>query len=183
MDRIYTSAIITIVAAAGDHANYGLPGIRPGSREPVQYVEIVRGIPLANRWAIHADRSISTSQPRDIFGSLGKCKWSTRAWTYQERLLSHILLIFLPNTVRMLGCGKIFEEDLYEDAELSSDHVDPVASIFSSPLPVLRRYFLALHSYSERKPGDPTDAVCLPSRPEHAEAGLWRGVHTRIAND
>jgi hypothetical protein len=32
MGEIYAAAQLTIVAAAGDHSEYGLPGVRPSSR-------------------------------------------------------------------------------------------------------------------------------------------------------
>jgi hypothetical protein len=48
MDLIYERAIMTIVAASGDNANAGLPGVRNGNRFITQYVEpIIPGIKLA----------------------------------------------------------------------------------------------------------------------------------------
>ena len=38
MGSIYSNALFTIIAAAGDHANSGLPGVEPGSREQVQKI-------------------------------------------------------------------------------------------------------------------------------------------------
>ncbi|KAF8534403.1 heterokaryon incompatibility protein-domain-containing protein [Trichophaea hybrida] len=47
MDRVYGSALFTIVAAAGNSANAGLSGLSPGSRQKLQMVEYVQGLRLA----------------------------------------------------------------------------------------------------------------------------------------
>ncbi|PVH95302.1 HET-domain-containing protein, partial [Periconia macrospinosa] len=79
MDRIYRSSVLTIAAAYGDGADAGLPGVRPNSRKQVQRVESIQGIRLANRpWSF--DKSVTDST------------WNTRAWTFQERILSSRIL-------------------------------------------------------------------------------------------
>lgn len=42
MDVIYSQASLTIVAAAGNSANAGLAGVREGSRNVLQHMEVVR---------------------------------------------------------------------------------------------------------------------------------------------
>jgi hypothetical protein len=75
MDRIYQYALLTIIAGHGTDANAGLPGVRPGSRSPVQHVEVVQGMNLVNR--------LPTSR-----ATIDCSVWNSRAWTYQERLLA-----------------------------------------------------------------------------------------------
>jgi hypothetical protein len=49
MDRVYALAVATIVAASGENADSGLPGVRPGTRTPFQDVKTIRGVPIGNR--------------------------------------------------------------------------------------------------------------------------------------
>lgn len=102
MGNIYSSAILTVVAAAGHDANAGLPGIRPRSRRPNQYSEQIQGMRLVN-----ALPSISET--------VDQSKWITRAWTYQERELSTRTLIFSERQA-YFGCNqKSCQEDCGHD--------------------------------------------------------------------
>ena len=78
MDAIYHGAMITIIAAAGNNADHGLPGIsRP---RDTQYVIDIAGYEF-----------IITADPvRSVLGST----WNTRGWTFQESLLSRRRLVF-----------------------------------------------------------------------------------------
>ncbi|KAG8214248.1 heterokaryon incompatibility protein-domain-containing protein [Butyriboletus roseoflavus] len=83
MGSIYSKALFTIIAAAGDHANRGLPGVEQGSREQVQKIlkladcELLTVIDIRNR----SNRIDDTT-------------WAERAWTFQERVLSSRVLVF-----------------------------------------------------------------------------------------
>ena len=83
MDRIYSSSILTIVAAAGSNANTGLPGLQENSRIPFQ---------LTKRVGSYILRTALPSDPR--IGIIDSAPWNQRGWTYQERLLSRRCLIF-----------------------------------------------------------------------------------------
>ncbi|PKS06138.1 hypothetical protein jhhlp_007455 [Lomentospora prolificans] len=80
MDRIYGTATLTIAAAFGEGPEAGLPGIRPGSRSWIQKTENIQGLSLVNR-------------PKN-FDSIERSRWNTRAWTYQERVLSSRIVFF-----------------------------------------------------------------------------------------
>src|ERR1700760_2302040 len=69
MGSIYERAIATIVAASGDRAECGLPGVGPVSRLP-QPVAFVNGKQL-----------VSTLSHISI--ALKETVWMTRGWTYQ----------------------------------------------------------------------------------------------------
>ena len=81
MEAIYRGAVLTIVAAAGDHANVGLPGFSADTFRFQRNLTVIQGLSLAIM-------SPSFEQSVDL------SHWNTRAWTYQERLLSHRLVIF-----------------------------------------------------------------------------------------
>jgi hypothetical protein len=73
MHLIYGGADLTIIAAAGEDASHGLPGIRGTTRNPPQLVRIRTG-------------SFYISE--DTREQVKHSRWNTRGWTYQEGLLS-----------------------------------------------------------------------------------------------
>jgi hypothetical protein len=84
MDRVFNAAILTIIAAAGDNAYSGLPGIFPGSR----YVQPVTGY-VDSVSLVGAEPSLCLEDSR----------WGKRGWTYQEYQLSARALIFTNDRV------------------------------------------------------------------------------------
>lgn len=84
MDEIYSQAQLTIIAAAGGNPNYGLPGVQSRSRIPQHHVTI-GNISFVQVKLPHLDVDLSP--------------WASRAWTYQEGLLSKRKLIFTDHGV------------------------------------------------------------------------------------
>lgn len=82
MDSIYSNAVLTIVAADGKDVDSGLPGIESGSRSIKQETE-----------EIYSGHHIMT--PLEEPKGLETSPWNLRAWTFQERLLSRRLIIFI----------------------------------------------------------------------------------------
>lgn len=83
MDRVYGAAWLTIVAADGEDANVGLPGVRPGTRTrniSQLFEEVWPGLHIA----------VTMDSPLDPAGSI----WGSRGWTCQEQLLSRRMLLF-----------------------------------------------------------------------------------------
>ncbi|KAL9106456.1 MAG: hypothetical protein Q9227_008544 [Pyrenula ochraceoflavens] len=80
MDKIYARAEITIVAAAGQDPNFGLPGVSTTLRirQP--------------RAKIGKFNFISTMS--DVTKTIGDSRWISRGWTYQEAICARRLLIF-----------------------------------------------------------------------------------------
>lgn len=73
MDNIYKAARLTIVAASGDDAFHGIPGV-------------------SRMYHLECNGSIIYFQdPED---EIKASRWSTRGWTYQEGVLSSCCLIF-----------------------------------------------------------------------------------------
>ncbi|MCJ1259453.1 hypothetical protein MMC24_007291 [Lignoscripta atroalba] len=86
MDRIYSGSFVTIVAASGSDANAGLPHVRPGSRGIQQHTETVGDLQLVIALA-------------GLSAHLATSKWISRAWTFQEGLLTRRRLIFTDEQV------------------------------------------------------------------------------------
>jgi hypothetical protein len=84
MDVVYKSASMTIVAATGSDADYGLPGVsRPRKPQPHCLTE-AGGLVCVRLDALH-----------DMDASV----YASRAWTYQERLFSNHCLVFTDHQV------------------------------------------------------------------------------------
>lgn len=79
MNIVYGSAILTIAGTSGDNADAGLAGAQTQSRTFTQRVEKVQGLFLANR-------------PPTFDKAIDQSPWNTRAWTFQERILSSRVL-------------------------------------------------------------------------------------------
>jgi hypothetical protein len=83
MDIIYQNAELTIIAAIGQDPTYGLPGVSLRKRKPQH---------LTTCSKIGKHFLISTqSWSKEVVETT---KWKTRAWTYQEGLLSRRRLVF-----------------------------------------------------------------------------------------
>ena len=93
MDKIYSGASITIIAAAGNDAEYGLPGI--GSRSRHTQAQITIGQATLTQIFPHTSESLL------------KSTWATRGWTFQEGYLSRRRLIFTDHQVSFL-CNRMF---------------------------------------------------------------------------
>jgi Heterokaryon incompatibility protein (HET) len=92
MHLIYGLATLTIIAAFGDDADAGLPGIQPESRNGSKILLQLEDISLLLRSAtqvFHTHDDIGF-----VENYLWKSKYSSRGWTFQEALLSTRALIF-----------------------------------------------------------------------------------------
>lgn len=88
MDAIYRGATVTLIAAAGDSADYGLPGVRPGSRTKLitQHTCVINNTTIAV-----ADLRTRPELPHST--------WSTRGWTLQEDILSRRCVYFTDHQI------------------------------------------------------------------------------------
>ncbi|TAQ91312.1 hypothetical protein B7494_g294 [Chlorociboria aeruginascens] len=105
MDQVYSCADITIIAAAGDHCNTGLPGFN-GSRNFIQHAANIGGT-----------RFITTQ--RSPTSTAAKSKWNTRGWTFQENLLSKRLLVFTDMEVFFRCSTSLWCEDVSAECRKS----------------------------------------------------------------
>jgi hypothetical protein len=121
MANIYSAARLTIVAAAGKDSWTGLPGLRNGSRKIQQHV------------ANLGNGTVATVLPGPG-PAIESSVWNTRAWTFQESILSNRLLVFTDthcfwscNLLESTFCEDIHREiqpDLLSLSTSCSDHFD-----------------------------------------------------------
>ena len=99
MDWLYSKAVLTIIAADGLNSMDGLHGVRADSRSIKQdSVEVAPDIRLLT--------------PIQVPQDLDTTVWNSRAWTFQERLLSKRLLIFKSGQMTWHCRGAIAHEDM-----------------------------------------------------------------------
>jgi hypothetical protein len=99
MGLIYSLATFTIIAASGDDADAGLPGVRTDTRSVNQELLNVGGILLVT--------VIDAPYYTGIEGS----HWITRAWTMQEQIMSKRCLIFTEKQVYWRCWGAVWLEE------------------------------------------------------------------------
>jgi hypothetical protein len=105
MGSIYSRALFTIIAAAGDHANCGLPGVEHGTREQVQRILKLGGCELLTVIDVHKSS-----------GGIDDTIWAQRAWTFQERALSNRVFVFSQSQVYWsCGVASYSEEQALEE--------------------------------------------------------------------
>jgi hypothetical protein len=103
MDLVYQAADVTIIAAAGDDANSGLPGVsKPRAQQMVA--------DLGDYLAIHFAEPPHVTIPKTV--------WSSRGWTLQEAFLSRRRLVFTSDQVYFECPAMNCCESLLEDRDL-----------------------------------------------------------------
>ncbi|KAL6700184.1 heterokaryon incompatibility domain-containing protein [Trichoderma pleuroticola] len=106
MDSIYSRASLTIVAAAGTHADAGIPGLQPTTRCRKQHTV-----------QISKDLTLVALNP-DTYRKAMATTWNTRGWTYQERLLSKRCVFSFPDGSVSFQCSKaVWGEDYYAETQ------------------------------------------------------------------
>lgn len=91
MGRIYSRSVLTIIAAAGEGPEYGLPGVSERRRAEQLTVQVDA--------AQHEGKGISLVLYERPRAAITNSKWHTRGWTYQEGLLSRRRLVFTDQMV------------------------------------------------------------------------------------
>ena len=108
MDVIYSIASLTIVAAAGEDANTGLPGLSSHIRRPAQAIESIRGLRFA---AMH---------PR-LSCLMDTLPVNTRGWTFQELALSKRVICLTPRQNYYFCRSGICSEDSGAEGSLTHE--------------------------------------------------------------
>ncbi|KAK3361794.1 heterokaryon incompatibility protein-domain-containing protein [Lasiosphaeria ovina] len=116
MGRIYSCSVLTVIAAAGDGPECGLPGVSTTPRLPQPSItwgndELVCCVSRGGREEIQSS------------------KWNSRGWTYQEGLLARKRLIFTERQV-------FFQCQAMHQAESIATQLDSVQAKAVFPLSV-----------------------------------------------
>jgi hypothetical protein len=85
MDAVYNLAFLTIVAAAGDDANSGLPPFNTPRLSPSCSLNVE---------TISDNNFVSSLSPKISAEAIAELKWATRGWTLQEYVLSKRAVVF-----------------------------------------------------------------------------------------
>lgn len=155
MSLVYDRASFTIVVAHGDNADGGLPGLSGCmniARRPSQPCEIVGGL------------KVGIQQP-SLTEQISNCKWSTRAWTFQEGLVSRRCLIFTDEQIywecRQAQYCEAVEEpfDAFPDMTVLPSFRFVLGSPFNGQAQFKDLYFRLVTVYSERQLSYESDAL------------------------
>ena len=109
MDSIYITAELTLIAAAGDDASFGLPGV--SRKRKMRYRDATVG-------------NICVSYtPPTVHSAIMHSRWFTRGWTFQEGYLARRRLYFTDRAV-LFVCNQSQEyEDFQGCVSNSSAHL------------------------------------------------------------
>ncbi|KAI4864025.1 HET-domain-containing protein [Hypoxylon rubiginosum] len=157
MGAIYAQASITIVAANGDNADYGLRGLRgiSGPRSVRQLKHSLRqGIYLIETYGPSAAWVPST--------------WGTRGWTFQEALFSRRMVTFERGWVSWMCHGAVWEE--YGDIKEGSG-----PRVFGKHVPDAYELSTIITTFTTKNLTYPEDAVLAFSGIASALSSTFHG--------
>lgn len=159
MHKIYSYAYFTIIAAAGDNAESGLPGVGTIPRIP------------ESRLAIDGETLLSMEDPAT---SIMQSKWMTRGWTFQEACFSRRRLFFTHKQVSF-ECAKMTTHEAFRTIQNRSprDYFQ-YSYIFGSPLSSIRNgnafpFVFYVEEYTRRELTYDSDAL-------HAFSGILQAL-------
>lgn len=138
MDKIYQQALLTICVAAGDGSHSGIPGVNGTPKGPPQTCET------------YGDLQLTTMRP--VAGLIRDSNWDSRAWTFQERLLSTRCAIFTAAGLVWQCSTTTWREDMASPLDRTLWSLDsvgsPLRALMGNPL---RSYSSCVHIFSSRK--------------------------------
>ncbi|KAI0024345.1 heterokaryon incompatibility protein-domain-containing protein [Xylariomycetidae sp. FL0641] len=143
MDRIYGNGCLNVCAASGRDASEGIPGTAATARNAVQAISMVGELKLL--------------AVKPVESRIQPTAWNSRAWTFQERMLSRRCLIFVEDRV-YFQCREVTWSE-----EIEAETYDPAWTLemIGSPMRTSKnpvyQYTESVELYSGRKltfPGD-----------------------------
>ncbi|CAN9380645.1 unnamed protein product [Alternaria alternata] len=103
MDLIYTSAVLTLIAAAGSDPSYGLPGV--SNARKMKYRDTSIG------------KVCVSFTPGDVYNAVADSLWFTRGWTFQEGYVSRRRLYFTESGILFICSESAEDEHFYRDPD------------------------------------------------------------------
>jgi hypothetical protein len=165
MCSIYSCAVATIVALSGDSADAGLPGIPPTARNTTATF-VAPGLHMVERSSLENMLKNHTYDYVDA-----DCVYNTRAWTFQERLLSNRSIYFLGEQLYFHCKKHLLCEDRYVSDDTDFYTLDKMRTASAglktlntragtySPLDEFRWYEQIIVEYTAKRMGFPDDII------------------------
>lgn len=150
MASIFGNATVTIIAALGEDANFGLPGLQGVStaRNHSQQIFPLRS-PAGHIKIIQGGNQTFNSHPEH---------WINRGWTFQEHFFSRRCLIFDHSGVSWECHCSNFKEEVDVCRKRMQGRLDGSTRLHS-PFPFLSSYAKTVGEYGERIFTRPEDAL------------------------
>ncbi|KAL2130483.1 hypothetical protein VTI74DRAFT_6337 [Chaetomium olivicolor] len=117
MDIVYMMAFATIVAAHGENADAGLPGVRPGTRNAQITGSVF--IPASSSASSDSQTLLLTTAASPLPLALESSVWESRGWVLQERLLSRRCIYFTSDWT-YFQCGRKTVSETASDGPVSA---------------------------------------------------------------
>lgn len=173
MDRIYSSATLTVAVTSGDNADAGLSGMGTRPRSFRQNFAKIQGMYLANR-------------PLSFFCAVDHSVWNSRAWTLQERVMSPRTL-FVAEQKCFFSCQCRSDVLIESSDPLESGTAGPrdrtssdtgrIGNILASQRAVnVRTYRQIVETYTSRQLSYPSDIL-------NAFKGIEAALHPLFRSD
>ncbi|CAF9938868.1 hypothetical protein IMSHALPRED_001121 [Imshaugia aleurites] len=158
MSAIYAKACVTIIAAQGPDAQYGLRGFK-GISQPRKLDQEV--------WSLTKGEKLIECQFSEPDTVEKDSPWYNRCWTFQEYLYSRRRIIFEADTVRWECDHAVWYEDVYEtDASLKKvplrkhwTYISRQQFHLAVAFPNLSGYGELVRAYNSKKLTHPEDAL------------------------
>ncbi|KAK8045582.1 hypothetical protein PG993_005606 [Apiospora rasikravindrae] len=160
MHLIYGNALFTICAADGDGCSAGLkaawPMLRPDKRENGDPVvpEATKTDPIR----VECTPGMWLMASRPLEAVVNSSTWNTRAWTFQERILSRRCLIFAEGRLYYQCRVGSISQDTYANAKSNEvsleSSIQPLGDIQQRPIWCYMKYVSMYTGRSLTKAGD-----------------------------
>ncbi len=161
-DWVYARAALTVVAGSGKDANAGLQGVRKESRAFHQDIEMVK--PGLRLMVSHLAEGMFScllfrSSSHCFLDYISTSQWDSRAWTFQERMLSRRCLLFVNGRIYYQCRRTTFCEDMEmpRNNGWSLDSIDMPTRIFREKPFV--QFTSAVELYTRRELTNPNDIL------------------------
>jgi hypothetical protein len=159
MGMIYSQALFTIIALNAESAASPLPGVQPGTR--------LKDIAMEK-----APETITTNGGPEAYLAirpgledwLGKAKYNSRGWTFQELVLSKRCLLFTDQQVYFNCMAEELKSDvaLFREEHIWQDRTMMSKILYQNSLTVSEQYhvyMLLIDNYSRRKLSFSSDSL------------------------